>query len=114
MEDLAELEKTLNEPQSTNNLKHIILKDCRWCGHPFIIKTPNQHYCCENCKKEGFKEKNRLRQRKFYKIYGKDRYKKGHLNPGGPGLGQHAETNHELEYQKIQRELKRLKLNINS
>lgn len=113
MGDLTGLENNLKnvQPKEDSRIKEALTKNCRWCGHLFIIKTPNQHYCCEKCRKEGYREKNRLRQQKFYKTYGKDRYKKKPLNPGATGLGPHAETNSKLEYKKIQREFKRLNLN---
>lgn len=116
MKDLA-LEKineiSNSQPQITNfRVKKAILKKCRWCGELFILKSPNQHYCSKKCSKQGKIEKSRLRQRKFYKTYGKDRYKK-RLNPcsNSNRLGEHANVDDfDLELKKVQKELKRLNL----
>ena len=111
MEDLAEqIEETSLQPQPKNlSVKRAIIRECQWCGDSFLAHGPNQRYCCKNCQTEGTREKSRERQRNFYKRYGKDRYKK-RLNPGGVGLGQHAEDDFEVEYKRIQRELKRYNL----
>lgn len=94
----------------THPIKHEIIKKCGWCGDPFTIEYPNQRYCSDQCSEAGKLEKNRLRQARFYKKYGKDRYKKGPLQPGGPGLGPNPQSSFKVEYQKIQGEFQRLKL----
>jgi predicted nucleic acid-binding Zn ribbon protein len=108
------LKKTTTlQPQITNlSVKQAIIRECQWCGELFVLKSPNQRYCSKKCSKDGKIEKNRLRQRKFYKTYGKDRYKK-RLNPcsNSNRLSEHANVDDfDLELKKVQKELKRLNL----
>lgn len=88
----------------------MISKTCEWCGKPFLAEHPATRYCSKKCKQEGYKDKTRQRQYRFYHKYGKARYKKKNPYMGTGNLGQHAREDSDVEFKKVQEEFKRIGL----
>ena len=83
---------------------------CAYCGKPFTKKHGNQKYCSYNCKHNAKKEQTAKARMKHYHTKQKQRGGDQAWGLGTSGLGQHRQTDHNIEYQKIQNEKKRLNL----
>ncbi len=82
---------------------------CQYCGKPYKKNHGNQKYCSYNCKHNAKKEQVARARMKHYhnnKQLGGDKV----WGLGTSGLGQHRQEDHNIEYQKIQNEKKRLHL----
>lgn len=81
---------------------------CKWCGKTYQKSYNSQAYCCEEHRRLARQQQNRDN---FFNWYHKNK----HLLPercclGSGGLGMHRHDDPEVEYEKIRREFKRLRL----
>jgi len=94
--------------------KYTPVKYCRWCGDPFLVKSPNQRYCSpdvKNCSEEAKRESWRKAAHKYRENY-KDVLKISQVYKLGSGfLGSKPQKEFDAEYRAIQKEKRRLKLN---
>lgn len=94
--------------------KYTAIKYCKWCGDPFCVKSPNQKYCppeVKNCSKEAKRESWRKAASKYRKNY-KNVLNISQVYKLGSGfLSSTPQKEFDAEYQAIQKEKKRLKLN---
>lgn len=79
---------------------------CQYCGKTYTKNHGNQKYCSYNCKTNAKKEQVARARMKHYYTY-KNTSKE---SLGSGSLGPHKHTDDTLEYEKIQNELKRLRL----
>ena len=108
---------------------------CKWCGkpfkkthnrqvygttgiHTFTITHPDGSTETTNCKKEARRWQNKTHRNKYY--YKTNEYQNLLYKPNNTLLGttntniQHRNTDFKIEYQEIQRELRRLGLKPNT
>ena len=45
----------------------LLLKECRWCGQPFVPAHFNDAYCCDSCRLEKKRENDRAKSKAFRK-----------------------------------------------
>lgn len=91
-------------------------RNCRYCNEPFVIKHPNQWYCCPEHFLNAKRERNMLAMRKYRKKYTytdkngtKYRlYPCKNIGSKGAGLGRHREGDFKEEYDLIKKELFRV------
>lgn len=107
----------------------LVYNKCAWCGKKFIKSKKRLKYCSDNCAYEALLEKNREHGHKFYKnekehkriviheyINNKGYFPKGFTEFDAPNtlgesnLTEYSQTDKKKEYEKIQKELKRLGL----
>lgn len=88
------------------------IKYCSWCGEPFELKSPNQKYCSskeKKCSVEAKRENWRKASSKYRKKY--KHISIPQLYKMGSGfLSSTPQKNFNLEYEAIQKEKKRLRL----
>ena len=84
---------------------------CGYCGTRFIPRYPNQKYCSKDCSKKKHREQKADYQRRRYaQVKNKAIIDNSAFRPGTGNLTQHRLTDEEAEYERIQRELQRLRL----
>lgn len=94
--------------------KFTAIRYCKWCGDPFVVRSPNQKYCHpddKNCSQESKRESWRKAASKYRKNY-KNVLQISQVYKLGSGfLSSKPKNNFEEEYTAILKEKKRLKLN---
>lgn len=83
------------------------IKDCAYCGQPFIYEHNREIYCCPRCQKHGYQDKDNARQKRYHKMY------KWLINPknlGTVSLGTKPQKDPAKEREKIEQERKRIGL----
>ena len=85
---------------------------CGYCGAHFIPQYPNQKYCSKECSRNRHREQTcEYARRRYNQIRNKQIIDHHDFrNPGTGNLTQHRLTDEEAEYERIQREIKRLRL----
>ena len=84
---------------------------CGYCGTTFIPRYPNQKYCSKECSRNRHREqKCEYARRRYNQIRNKQIIDASAFRPGTGNLTQHRLTDEEAEYERIQRELQRLRL----
>lgn len=90
--------------------KQVITATCEYCGEEFIKTHGNQKYCSKKCSENKNRELNNDAANKYYHHVKKQRGGDKAWGLGSGSLGPHCHSDHLLEHQKIQNELRRLKL----
>jgi hypothetical protein len=85
-------------------------KTCEWCNTPFDPTHWNQIYCVDH-REEAKKEKDRLRQREYYK-----RNRKAQIlrQLGTTTMSPHPNPDPERELQIVEKEVRRISVRTNS
>lgn len=107
LQDAVNSKKTYTRKKKN---KREIRATCEYCGKQFIKHHGNQKYCSKTCADNKNRELNNDAANKHYhnvkKLRGGDKV----WGLGSGSLGPHCHQDHLLEHQKIQNELRRLKL----
>ena len=84
---------------------------CGYCGTTFIPQYPNQKYCSKTCSNNRHREqKCEYARRRYNQIRNKEIIDASAFRPGTGNLTQHKLPDDDQEYERIQRELQRLRL----
>ena len=83
---------------------------CKWCGDFFVRKHHSEKYCCDECRKFAREEQSRVKSNRWYQNHKHELSEKQRWGLGSGLLGQHRNDDFEMEYLKIQREFRWLKL----
>lgn len=96
--------------RALNQEKHLLTATCEYCGEPFIKRHGNQKYCSKECSENKRLEQNADAAMRYYHHTKKQRGGDKVWGLGTGGLGQHKHDDWEVELQKVQNEMKRLRI----
>ena len=108
--NLAHKQKKHSWYISNKQKTHTNTTTCRYCGKAFIKTHGNQKYCSKTCSDNMIREQNSTAALKYYYRRRKTRGGDKAWGLGSGGLGAHMHPNYTIELEKIENEMKRLRL----
>ena len=83
---------------------------CKWCGEEFIKNHNREMYCSDYCRKAALREQWAVNSYNYRNRYKNQLNYKKQVKVGTGCLGAHRLSDFDKEYQKISREMKRLRV----